>query len=268
MRPAVERRFLYHAEAVAVAGTVSFPSQEILPAQGLACLPVTGGLAKGHVKKYRYGNYLTVGEAHSETRGFYQPESNAYTTLVTCTIERLNIMDVVTADAIVARISTRHAKDPKDGEQARISLIGTSYENLKIAGCRVEPDLAVDWFDEVDTYEKLREAYHAEGQIRWMIDRDYPTDVASKGGTPVPARGAASTTVSCSLVRNREPLSGEIKFERGGYYVPEVGMVHLAELFVNEDERQLTMVRAELGCPTKGTISACSVRGNGTTWPR
>jgi hypothetical protein len=267
MRPKQERRFLYHAEAVGVAGTVTFPQQQTIEAQAVAGLPVTGGVSHSNISKFRHDELVSFDEARSETHGFYHPESDSYTTLVISTLEKLNIFNILTADRVVARITSTH---PKDGGQPKISLVGSHFENLKIAGCRVEPDLAVDWFDDANTYSKVQEAYRTDGQIKWILDNDHPKHLLAENAdkSPVGAQGTTSKTIGCTLVRNRENLSSEIPFENGGFYVPEVGTFHLGELFVNENERQLTMVRAELGCPTKSTIASCSVRGNGTTWPR
>lgn len=266
MKPNQERRFLYHAEAVGVAGTVTFPQAETIPAQAVAGLPVTGGVSRATISRFRHGSYVTFEEARSEAHGFYHAEAGTYTTLVITTIEKLNIFDVVTADRVVARISSSH---PKHGGQASITLVGSHFDNLKIAGCPINPDLAVDWFDDANTYTKVQEAYRADGQIRWMLEQDYPAHLveARAEGSPVHTATNPSPTIGCSLVRNRESLSGEIKYQDGGFYVPDVGTIHLGELFVNENERQLTMVRAELGCPVKSTIAACSVRGNGAIYP-
>jgi hypothetical protein len=266
MRPTQARRFLYHAEAVGLAGTVTFPLAEAIPAQAIAGLPVTGGTAQAHIANFRQGSYASFAESRSETHGFFQPESDSYTTLVISTIEKLNIMDVLTADKVVGRISSSH---PRKGGQATISLVGSHFENLKIAGYTCDPDLAIDWFDDANTYSRVQQAYHEDGEIKWMLDRDYPAELASHESLrqPVGAMNDTSRTIGCSLVRNREPLSGEIKFDNGGFYVPDVGTFYLGELFVNENERQLTMVRAELGCPTKSTIASCSVRGNGSIYP-
>ena len=74
--------------------------------------------------------------------GNRDPEKNhGFATLTTSVIEGLNVLDVVTADRIVAQVNTEH---PLDGYVPHNSFLGTRFENLRIAGCLVEVKLKLD----------------------------------------------------------------------------------------------------------------------------
>ena len=60
---------------------------------------------------------------------------------------------MITADAVIGRVSSNH----KDGEQPEIIPLGSSFENLKIAGQPVEVDLNHDLSPQIPTHSALLE---------------------------------------------------------------------------------------------------------------
>ncbi len=66
----------------------------------------------------------------------------SWTTQVSCAIENLNILNVVTADRVVAQISTDH---PLEGYTPRVSFVGTQFVNLRIGGYKVDPSFKLDF---------------------------------------------------------------------------------------------------------------------------
>ena len=71
------------------------------------------------------------------------PKDDTYNSSVTATIEGLNILDMVTADRIVARVTS---KQRLDEEEPTILSIGSRIENLRIAGCPIQVDLDNELF--------------------------------------------------------------------------------------------------------------------------
>ena len=67
---------------------------------------------------------------------------HGFSTITTAVVEDLNVLDVVTADRVVAQISTEH---PLVGYVPHITFLGTRFENLRIAGHKVELDLDPDF---------------------------------------------------------------------------------------------------------------------------
>ena len=57
---------------------------------------------------------------------------------MTATIEGLNFLDVLTADRLVARISSYYLFEE---EHSHYSFVGTQFDNLRIGGYPVELEL-------------------------------------------------------------------------------------------------------------------------------
>lgn len=90
-----------------------------------------------HVKNYRFENIISYSAAHTQVSGHRsRKNSNAFVTLATSSVENLNVLNVVTADKVVAQISTTHLPDQYSPE---VTFLGTHFENLRIARHKTEP---------------------------------------------------------------------------------------------------------------------------------
>jgi hypothetical protein len=230
------------------------PHQEVMDEQASVALPLSGGHGRSRVENYRHRSFFSFSSAESQVVGSYSVKDNAHGTLATCTVEGVNIMDVVTCDRIVARMTSKH---PDDGAESSIIPLGSRFENLHIAGHKFDPDLAIDTFCEHDTWTKLGEA-HAANKADFrklsMVKRDAAAAPASNG------------MAACTLVRNLDQLPGGLKPNGLGIHVPHFGTVYLAELFIGPDVRRLLMLRVELGCSVEGGYGAGGSGSNGS-WP-
>lgn len=232
-------RFLYHAEAYGASGELTLPQREIMDVQASVSLPLTGGHGRSRVQDFRHRSFLSFRSAESQVVGSYSKKDGAHGTLATCTVEGLNIMDVVTCDRIVARMTSKHFED---GSEASIIPMGSRFENLHIAGHRIAPELAIDDLCEHDTWSKL-------GKAKVRFQKHEKKDMAA-----------------CTLVRNLDELPGGLKPNGLGIHVPHFGTVYLAEMFITPDARRLLMLRVELGCSVEGHYTAGGSGGNGS-WP-
>src|SRR5260370_31946952 len=94
-------------------------------------------------------------------------------TQVASTVEGLNILDVVTADRVVARLTSSH--DLTDGE-AHIHLVGSKFENLRIAGCEVDVKLRHDLLQPLDgsppleTFEAVKKEFAKGDEFRGIAE--------------------------------------------------------------------------------------------------
>ena len=249
-------RFLYHAEAVAASGYVTLPVQETMPIQAAAALPIIGGHGSAHAEHFRHGNYFSFARAESHVVGSYSEKDKAHGTLASTTIEGLNIMDVVTCDRIIGRITTKH---PENGESAFIPL-GSRFENLRIAGHKIDVDLATDIFSQHDTWSKLADAHSKDANVRAELNRLSLTR-RGDGGFP-----ESKGTMWCTLARNLEKLPGGLTRRGHGIYVPHFGTVYLGEYFVSATAHRLLMLHVDLGCSVEGCYGSGGVGGNGG-WP-
>ena len=228
-----------------------------MPIQGATALPITGGHGSAVVEDFRHRNFFKFHRAESHVVGSYSEKDQAYGTLASTTIEGLNIMDVVTCDRIVARITTKHP-----GENADSSFIplGSRFENLRIAGHRIEVEMATDLFAEHDTWRKLTEAHAKDAGVREKLGK-IAISRGRDGGFPE-SRGM----MSCTLARNLDKLPGGLSRRGHGIYVPHFGTVYLAEYFVSASAHRLLMLHVDLGCSVEGCYGSGGAGGNGS-WP-
>ncbi len=251
----MEKRFLYHGEAVAASGAIRLPFTEVIDIQASVALPMDGGYGSARVDGFKYRELLSFGSAHSVVIGAYSDADKAWQTLATTTIENLNVLGVVTADRIVARMTSKH---PANGGEPSIIPLGSSFENLRIAGVSVEMDLATDLLSKLGTFTGLQKAYTSDRKSLdplLMVESDGKTLPQSKAGMC-----GVTLVRGCSYRDKSSVTKNSIK-------VDHFGTVHLAEMFVSGNARRLTMLRIELGCPVEGGMQFGSVGGNGSPWP-
>lgn len=143
----------FHAEAHALAGKLKLPFEEEIKKQAfvklegtLADLPAEERAQRNyfsqHAKNFRLEGIVSYAAAHTQVSGHESDKRDgASVTLATSVVEDLNILNVVTADRVVAQISTTHFP----GEYCpHVTFLGTHFENLRIARHRAEPYLKLD----------------------------------------------------------------------------------------------------------------------------
>jgi len=233
-------RFAYRAHAIGVAATFTRPRAEILEAQASIALPTTGGLATAHVENFHHRDIISFQSARTHAIGVFNPDSGSFNTQVTSAVEGLNILNVVTADRVVARLASRHFPD---GREASILTLGSHFDNLRIAGQPVNfiPDheILTDW----DTFSKA-----ADGLKKRSPNATFKSDVLAS---------TVLTKVSCDGV---EVQANRIVF-------PEFGTIFLGEILILNGERRLTMLRVDFGCAIDGNGTVGEVGGNGSFPP-
>jgi hypothetical protein len=126
--------FAYNASCVALGGSITLPSPVIIPSQASVALAPSGGEGQQTVKKFDYRGIITFDEASAYVTGSY--DGIAFNTLATISITNLNVLNVLHVDFMVASITSRHTQGADEGE---ITFQGTSVDNLRIAGRRIEP---------------------------------------------------------------------------------------------------------------------------------
>jgi hypothetical protein len=235
----------YHADATALGGTILRPVQENIAVQSPISLPPVGGFATVQAGDFRLHNIISAKATHSQVSGSVNPESGNPATMMTSVVEGLNVLNILTADRVVAQISAEH---PKNGGYPRVLFLGTQIENLRVAGQRLDVILDVDIFShhEANRFPKgpaMRDKKFL-GKVRKKCDDN-------KG------------VVLCSLVKD---IKGQFPGKRHANVleIPEFGSVYLAELLIHCHSYQLIMMRMELGCPTQASLSAGSGKVNGS----
>jgi len=326
----------FHAEAHALSGKLELPFKEEIKKQ--AFVKLAGELASlseqekaqrsyfsQHAKNFRLEGIISYATAHTQVSGHESKKHpGASVTLATSVVENLNVLNVVTADRVVAQISTTHLPDE---HAPLVTFLGTHFENLRIFRHKVFPKLNLRLCGDpvaaehrfvqsagflkavrdqhtglADSVKGLKTAVEndekKEQKLRdrklnglrdlpGLVERDY--NAALLDADKINERIAAAEEkvqqegleaghrlwpgVKCSLVDKveievptKEQVSDPIKSYGHVIHVPDFGKIFLADLIVNHNSFDLTMIRLELGCVADGKISItnCNVNGKGS----
>jgi len=242
--------FRYHAFVSGISGHITAPFNEIIPIQASLSLPLTGGFATACVENFNFHHIVSCESIRSVLAGNRNPTDGSFDAVATVTITGLNILNLVTADRVVARIASSHPKDKPHS----ITPIGSSYDNLRIAGRKVDVTLATETFHEFDNAEKVRAEIERNASFRdlWLA---------------APAPGKLGV---CSLAQNSDlkklPSCMELDEKKHVLHVRGFGRIHLAELTMTDTERSITMLQVELGSTPSGTVTTGTGAGNGSDY--
>ena len=285
----VKREHTYHAEATVLSGHLHLPLEQAIKPQAFVKLSEQGGYLAQQSHDYRLEAVIRHRSAYTQVAGNREiKDGHGWSTLVTSVVEGLNILDVITADRVVAQISTEH---PLVGYVPSITFLGTRFENLRIAGHPVNLKLDLNIFGD-----------KAANDAPYTRDSDFQSRVvAQHDGVREQSRNHQSLfatlferynrvpksfeeseedqeTVECSLVNQAE---GDYPGRSFGHVieVPHFGTIYLATLHLREFDYKpgtripratyvsLTMIEAVMGCIAHGTATVATARTNGTTKP-
>jgi hypothetical protein len=249
--------FAYHAQAIGFAATLHKPSNEIIPGQASVSLSQAGGESYSEVHDFDWrGGIIHFDTASSYVTGSYDPEEGEFNTLATVTVRGLNIANMITADHLIARVSTRHKRDShRNFGEGSLHLVGSSFSGLRVGGVALDAPLDFSHIDGEKTFEQLQVAFPP------------PPPQQSQGSAPDPPPNSEEAPrpkpKMMSMVLG--PWScGRFQLDyHGGIVIPEFGTIYLATVIIKPGYRRISMLRAELGSPIGGTVEVCGGEGNG-----
>ena len=293
MPKSVEREHIYHAEATALTGRLHRPLEQEIRPQAFVKLLDHGGYLGHHTPEYRMESVIRYSAAHTQVSGHHETKKRIgdRNTLATAVVEGLNVLEVVTADRVVAQVATVH---PLDGHVPSVTFLGTRFENLRIAGYEVKLDMDLDLFGEKPendaSYTRspgfISRISKQHAHIR-KLHKEYKTPLdkllARFKLLPDSFKNSSSDeeAVECSLVNQCSLVrQGENPYLPGHAFghvihVPHFGTVYLATLRLRhsnflEEKRtptltsfELTMIDIQMGCITSGNTSIAVARTNG-----
>lgn len=243
-----EFRFYFHAGGHALSGEFRRPVRQVIPAQAATSLPTIGGHARALAQDFTAEHFASFKFGHSHVSGSQQAD-HAFTTHATVSVEMLNVLDVVTADRIVLRLTSKQ-EQPKPGKlkEVHIMALGSQFENLRIAGYQVDVTLRHELLIENETFAKLR--------------AKVATDKKSGKITRV-----GDDNILCSLVEKIETKLPGVDPKAHIIDVPHFGRISLAEILITPGSLTATMIRFDLGSPDEGNLAAVEAQVNGIPWP-
>jgi hypothetical protein len=277
----IERIHHYQAEASVLSGSLRLPLVHEIRPQARIVLPAEGGYVSQRAENYRLEGVISFRSAYTQVAGNRGAKpGHGWATLTTTAIEGLNVLDVVTADRVVGQIITEH---PLEGYVPSINLLGTRFENLRIAGHPVALDIDLNilgprsekdtsYSRDSDLVSRVTEQYN-----RVLENGNLPAETLERYNRLFSTLGA-SEAIECSLV-NR--ASGSYPGRSFGHVidVPDFGRIVLGKLTVTHEDFKpdtdipkkttvsLTMIDLEMGCAVEGNTPIGSGSSNGTTEP-
>lgn len=271
------REHVYDAQAFALEGDLQLPLRAEIKPQAYVDLPPAGGYLSERARDFRLEGVISFRSAYTQVAGnLDRKPGHGYVTLATAVLEDFNILDVVTADRVVAQVSTEH---PLDGSTPDITFLGTRFDNLRIAGHPVRLDLDLDcfgarpgndapWSSKKDFRERVAAQYE---NIRRQSN--LPDEIAERYNR-LPSDPNSQESIECSLVQRAE---GSYPGRTFGHVIdiPHFGRLYLATVRLVETPDpatgtintlfRLTMIEAKMGCIAGGSASGGNTITNGGT---
>ncbi len=254
--------FRYNAHAHGFSAQIRRPFCHDVPVQAGTSLPAMGGHGSARGDHFKLNELISFQAAYSHVSGSAM-EDGAHTTLVTAVVERMNILDVVTADRVVAHLAIHHEPEGK----SRTVFVGSKFENLRIGSYEVK----VVFDEELLCGRYLRKDLETFADFRASVQKDkaFGDMVARRHcWTPEHHQYLDKGLALCSLVKSVQTECPCVEVKGGNVLVvPQFGKVFLGELLLKPHEHSLTMMRIELGSPVAGIVTAAEGSGNGQPYP-
>lgn len=261
MSPQPFSTFHYHACAHAFSARFTRPFDQLIDVQAASALPIIGGHGNSRVENFQFREFVSFKKGYTHVSGAHQEDDKSHNTLVTSTIEGLNLLDIVTADRIVARLySKHHAEEEGKGKEGFVSMVGSKFENLRIAGCQVHVDLNLKLFQNIQTFKQAQDEFAKGGEFYKIAEDPLNT------GKPIPAPGPNGAFL-CSCVKEMETDCPGVTRDGHCFSVPGFGKIFLGEVVIRHAERTLTMVRFEIGSAVSGDGTAVQAFSDGRGYP-
>jgi hypothetical protein len=258
----LEQYHVYHAEAQVLSGNLEHPIEQPIEHYGRAVLENTRreGLITQSVGETTVEGLITFKSGHTRVSGtqlknkkdIWGNDHSGWVTQSTAVIEGFNVVDVITADRVVAQVSTEHPMI--NGHVPKVTFLGTRFENLRVAGYPVEVELNLGicgnkpegdrpyledggFLDRVQG--QLNSIERDGGDLPEVLDKKYRAEIAYIDELKKRANGGANgerngySKLRCTLVKSigAIPIPG-VKTFGNMIFIPGFGTVSLAEVEV------------------------------------
>jgi hypothetical protein len=262
---------VYHAEAFVLRGKIEEPIQQEIEPIGLVKLQHTrrntlltqavGETSIEGVISFKRGHTRVIGTQVQQKNDIFGRKHDGFATLATAVIEGYNVIDMVTAERVVAQLTTEHlltdnVEHPIENVP-RVNFLGTNFTNFRIGGfpveieldlnfCGPKPQKDVSYLGDVGFLDRVQRQIDSVTRLTDLpaqLKEDYAKEVtcidefkklAKEGQTlPVPA-GGDGPKLRFSLVKSiKLPTQIPGVFTFGNQiYIEDYGIVSLADVEV------------------------------------
>jgi hypothetical protein len=284
----------YHVDAQLVSADFTRPLVRKIEAQAFVSLEgESDTYSFQKAEPYNANGLVSFKSGYTRVSGS-KSNAHGWVTLATAAVEGLNILDVITADHIVAQVSTEHPL--VDGHVPSVTFLGTRFENLRIGGHHVDLKMVLDicgnkpaddslysedsgFLDRIEQQAKDISSLGLPSQLgaQYNNQLNYIGNVRRQSG----AYGSGyEATLKCSVVKSATPA---LPTKSYGHIlqIPDFGLVALGVLEVEQTWSEdggapnggvttyfdLTMLEVTMGSIAEGTIQVANVGANGKTRP-
>jgi hypothetical protein len=217
--------------------------------------------------------------AYCEVGGSYDDCHNMHTTYAQSIVEGLNIFDVVTADRVVSRMVIYSPGADGDDDESRYDITGSHFDNLKIAGHKVDvklPATAVQKHEKYSSFEKAINGSQGHELLPWgnksaeeleELEKEYHalSGIGKRAKAWKQKKQHNGGAYRASVAGNLDLKGSGLTGFGGTILVPKFGVVRLAELIIHRDYRRLTMFDVQMCSGTMGGSNGAGVGGSGGT---
>ncbi len=295
-REAVEKRPIFHGNAVALAAHIRRPRDFFVRAVASSCLPVTGGLAEADSPGQNFHDIISFDSASSRvlgdfddlqkaaefTRGNHGQNDLSTITIAECRVRGLKIqMPAGDSDRgrtfIADQLEVQAESSAQRLRPTEFRSLRTVIDGLSLDGYALKVSSDPELFSHNETKEKLCSSYEQSRSFRKRYaKRFYPTGESSNNGclgwlfgakSRIPeARGVIVATIVTTVKWDGKPAPGtEIKGNQ--LIIDGLGSIYFGEIVIEEDFRRATLLRFQLGSPHGGEGSVCETQSDTTGWP-
>lgn len=254
---------MYHGEAHVLGGSLVHPIQQPLEDFGKVVMQntrrethITRSVGETSVEgliSFKRGYTRVIGTQARHKTDIFGDAHDAWITLSTAVLEGFNVVDILTADRVVAQVSTEHKTDAHGNPEKvpTVSFLGTRFENLRIGGYPVDVTLNLDFCAKKPAGDRpylSDKSFLKSVSGQWVKRAGLPLglgkqydgriasikDVKKRASSAAPGKWKERAEVECTLVTEIElptPISG-VKTFGNVIFIPNFGTVALAELEV------------------------------------
>ena len=139
----------YHAEAHVFSSKLDHPIRQPLESYGRVVLEKSrrqshiaqkiGETSIEGLISFKSGHTRVIGAQIKNKTDVFGDDHAGWVTMSTAVLEGLNVVDILTADRVVAAVSTEHPLN--DGDVPKVTFLGSRFENLRIGGYPVEVEI-------------------------------------------------------------------------------------------------------------------------------
>jgi hypothetical protein len=246
MQSDVRKTFYFQTDANPLGGFIEKPFEKNIPSHASSSLPNVGGYVHSEDEELNFEGIVSVRRAYTHVSGREVQRNGPWSIMATSVVEGLNILEVVTAERVVAQLC---ATFYSDGRLHEYVCTGSCIQDLRIGGS-IAPL--------VPNRRLLNIAESAEAGITWPVFQetgraqagklvesagltggDADRWIAERFGWMNSKEPREDGLVLCSLVDSVERAIPARSFGHC-IIIPDFGRIFIQELLVTKSSVQLS----------------------------